>query len=57
MSESRAFPTALFDQAGLNRQHVFDLDRLPDEVRSTLGDTENFRQLILLLLLSFHLLF
>ena len=48
MSESRAFPTALFDQAGLNRQHVFDLDRLPDEVRSTLGDTENFHQLILL---------
>ena len=48
MSESRAFPTALFDQAGLNRQHVFDLDHLPDEVRSTLGDTENFHQLILL---------
>jgi len=48
MSEPRLFPAALFNQAGLNRQHVFDLDRLPDAVRSTLGDTANFRQLILL---------
>ncbi len=48
MSEIQPFPAALFSQAGLNRQHVFDLDRLPDAVRSTLGDTENFRQLILL---------
>lgn len=48
MSEARLFPAALFNQAGLNRQHVFDLDRLPDAVRSTLGETANFRQLILL---------
>jgi hypothetical protein len=48
MSESRVFPAALFDQAGLNRQHVFAIDALPEAVRSTLGDTENFRQLILL---------
>ena len=48
MSDPRAFPTVLFDQAGLNRQHVFTIDALPEAVRSTLGDTENFRQLILL---------
>lgn len=48
MSEARPFPSALFNQAGLNRQHVFDLDSLPEPVRSTLGETANFRQLILL---------
>lgn len=48
MSERQVFPAALFDQAGLNRQHVFAIDALPEAIRSTLGDTENFRQLILL---------
>jgi len=48
MSEAQPFPAALFNQAGLNRQHVFDLDHLPDEIRATLGDTKKFRQLILL---------
>lgn len=48
MSKARSFPSALFNQAGLNRQHVFNLDSLPDQVRSTLGETANFRQLILL---------
>ena len=48
MSETQPFPAARFDQAGLNRQHVFDLDSLPDEIRSKLGETEDFRQLILL---------
>lgn len=48
MSEQPLFPSALFDQAGLNRQHVFDLDALPAAIRATLGDTANCRQLILL---------
>ncbi len=48
MSEAQPFPAGLFNQAGLNRQHVFDLDSLPDAIRATLGDTANFRQLILL---------
>ena len=48
MSEFQVFPAALFDQAGLNRQHVFAIDALPEAVRSTLGDTEYFSQLILL---------
>ena len=48
MSESRVFPAAIFNQAGLNRQHVFAIDALPEAVRSTLGNTKNFRQLILL---------
>jgi len=48
MSEAQSFPAELFDQAGLNRQQVFDLDSLPYDIRSKLGDTKNFRQLILL---------
>lgn len=48
MSNPTAFPTALLDQAGLNRQHVFDLTSLPAEVTAKLGDTEGFSQLILL---------
>ena len=48
MSDHRPFPAVDFDQAGLNRQHVFALDALPAEVRATLGDTANYTQLILL---------
>jgi len=48
MSERSPFPAAFLDAAGLNRQHVFDLSALPDEVRATLGDTAGFDQLILL---------
>lgn len=48
MSERPLFPGPLFDQAGLNRQHVFDLDALPAAIRTKLGDTANCRQLILL---------
>ena len=48
MNKTTAFPAAQLDQAGLNRQHVFDLDALPPEARATLGDTSGFRQLILL---------
>jgi epoxyqueuosine reductase len=48
MSERPPFPAAFLDAAGINRQHVFDLATLPDEVRATLGDTTDYRQLILL---------
>lgn len=48
MNKTTAFPAAQFDQAGLNRQHVFDLDALPPEARATLGDTSGFHQLIML---------
>lgn len=48
MSERQAFPAALFDRAGLNRQHLFKLASLPGEIRSKLGDTGGFHQLILL---------
>ena len=45
---NQPFPAEFLDQAGLNRQHVFDLAALPPEVRHTLGDTAGYRQLILL---------
>jgi hypothetical protein len=48
MSERSPFPAAFLDAAGLNRQHVFDLSALPDEVRATLGETDGFDQLILI---------
>ncbi len=48
MSKTTDFPAAQFDQAGLNRQHVFDLPPLPAEISKKLGDTTGFRQLILL---------
>lgn len=47
MSERPLLPAAPLDAAGLNRQHVFDLDALPADVRATLGDCSGFRQLIL----------
>lgn len=48
MSERLPFPGGFLDAAGLNRQHVFDLATLPDDVRATLGDTAGYRQLILI---------
>ena len=42
------FPGDFLDAAGLNRQHVFALDQLPDEVRDSLGDRTGFTQLILI---------
>lgn len=42
-----AFPAAALDSAGLNRQHLFALADLPDSVKSSLGDTGEFRQLLL----------
>lgn len=48
MSERPPFPAGFLDAAGLNRQHVFDLNSLPDELRATIGDTDGFDQLILI---------
>jgi len=48
MSERPPFPADFLDAAGINRQHVFDLADLPQEVIATLGETTGFRQLILL---------
>ncbi len=42
------FPATFLNEAGLNRQHVFDLAQLPPAVRQTLGDGEGYRQLILI---------
>lgn len=42
------FPAAVLADAGLNRQHVFDLAALPADLRAPLGDTAGLRQLILL---------
>jgi len=41
-------PAGQLDAAGLNRQHVFDLADLPDEVRATLNLVPGERQLILI---------
>lgn len=41
-------PSALLDHAGLNRQHVFDLEALPATIRTTLAPSEGERQLILI---------
>ena len=48
MSERALLPTAALDLAGLNRQHVFDLAALPDDVIATCSDVTGYRQLILL---------
>lgn len=48
MSEHPPFPADFLNAAGINRQHVFDLAGLPQEVLATLGETTGFRQLILL---------
>ena len=42
------FPATELDDAGLNRQHVFNLSDLPAEVLAPLGPLANFTQLILL---------
>ncbi len=47
MSEFAAFPADYFNQAGLNRQHVFDLAALPAAVQETLAAQEGERQLVL----------
>jgi len=38
---------SLLDEAGLNRQHVFDLEQLPQDLLATLSVGEHERQLIL----------
>ena len=47
-AENAPFPADFLNQAGINRQHVFSLDALPAKVLATLGDTDGYRQLILL---------
>ncbi len=42
------FPTQALADAGLNRQHVFNLADLPAAILAPLGDLNDFRQLILL---------
>ena len=48
MSEYSQFPAKFLNWAGINRQHVFSLATLPAEVLATLGETNGYRQLILL---------
>jgi hypothetical protein len=48
MSERPPFPAEFLNQAGINRQHVFNLSDLPTVALATLGDTNGYRQLILL---------
>lgn len=48
MNERHSFPGETLEQAGLNRQHVFDLADLPGEITQPLGEIGQFRQLILL---------
>lgn len=48
MSEARAHPWGFLDDAGLNRQHVFDLPGLPAEVLATLDVQAGETQLILI---------
>jgi len=48
MSKRKALPGSFLDDAGLNRQHVFDLDSLPAEVLATLGVQAGETQLILI---------
>jgi hypothetical protein len=48
MNEHPDFPAGFLNQAGINRQHVFDVNCLPPELLSTLGETQGYRQLILL---------
>lgn len=47
MSEFEAFPAAHFNQAGLNRQHVFELTTLPAAVQESLAAQAGEQQLIL----------
>jgi hypothetical protein len=47
MSECPALPADFLDSAGLNRQHVFDLDALPADLAGRLDIRAGERQLIL----------
>lgn len=48
MSERPALPADFLDSAGLNRQHVFDLDALPADLAGRLDCRAGERQLILI---------
>ncbi|MGE5946610.1 MAG: hypothetical protein ACM35F_07945 [Betaproteobacteria bacterium] len=48
MTSRQTFPASFLDQAGLNRQHVFDLAALPEDMAAALGIRPGERQLILL---------
>lgn len=48
MSERSPLPDADLNAAGLNRQHVFDLDDLPPEISAPLNVQTHERQLILI---------
>lgn len=52
MEQAQSFDTALLDNAGLNRQAVFNIDDLPEDlaasVRAACADASAFRQLILI---------
>lgn len=48
MSKRKALPGSFLDDAGLNRQHVFDLDSLPTAVLGTLDVQAGETQLILI---------
>lgn len=48
MTEAPVFPATALERAGLNRQHVFALEALPDSIKATLGETADYTQLILL---------
>ena len=48
MSKAQPLPAGFLDEAGLNRQHVFDLAGLPEAVLATLDIQAGERQLILL---------
>lgn len=47
MSERTPLPAGFLDQAGLNRQHVFDLTSLPGDIVDRLAIQPSERQLIL----------
>jgi hypothetical protein len=48
MNEPLTFPGEALNQAGLNRQHVFNLSDLPTTLTEPLGEIGKFTQLILL---------
>ncbi len=48
MNKEAAFPDSFLNEAGLNRQHVFDLDSLPAAVLAALDVQAGERQLILI---------
>jgi len=48
MTERPAFPAAFLNEAGLNRQHVFEIADLPADIRQTIAPSAEEKQLILL---------